>query len=635
MDGFSVSNFAFPKGSCGGCGLVHTTKDKITKEIAIQAMKEKTRTMAPYIDFMTVFNCKLWMIPILECPFYPDDLYRTYHLGIHNMILRRLAPKIRSMALIPFNLTSDFLRWAQQMTSLRRLHCDHDRELDTSHLVILIQFLTKLPRRETMFGMRGSVLEEFVLPTLCHQDTVDRSQKMRLMRAVGDVVSLDAHRWADFPEICELLPDEIFSRLKCFEYGMGFRQGQGGRFLQRCRALQALKFDTPDRNVFAWAEKEKEKSIVIGDLVQLKTLEISVPRSIESALLKSIFHAFSHSLKDLTYGIRNFHHWTEVDHHAEPSTGIPSIADEPFRIDSSIRMHRMKKICITQATSAVEIGPGAFQECPVLETLSLSGEVTCGYGARGFDVFRLPSLSCLSLGNGVAKYFRLESIRHSRLLEHLTLKDERPLKTDSSDLDLLELNMAAWTWTMPHLKTIQLSGRSALAFKFEWVRLCPSLEALEIDVMTPATLRPNMKDIAKGPCGEWLRTCQLNFFKQEVNEECFRKILETYCGRVVQLKLTTHYLDSPAQWDGLELGLVLRAAKALDSLETLTMFLGRRDIIPVMTWYELVEGKTCEETGKVTWPPSVKLKKLCIVNSDGIYHRSYRQTDRDSMDIDA
>ncbi|KAK3811168.1 MAG: hypothetical protein J3Q66DRAFT_351197 [Benniella sp.] len=298
-------------------------------------------------------------------------------------------------------------------------------------------------------------------------------------------------------------------------------------------------------------------------------------------------------------------------------------------------MPRLKKLHINHASSAVEIGQGAFQDCPVLEALSLSGEVGCINGARGFNVFRLPSLRCLSLGNGVAKYFRLESIRHSRLLEHLTLIDERPLKSDPSDLNLLELNMAAWTWTMPHLNTIKLSGRSALAFKFEWVRCCPSLETLDIDVMTPATLRPNMKDIAKGPCGESLRTCQLNFFKQVVNEECFRKILETYCGRVVQLKLTIHDLYSPAQWDGLELGLVLRATKALDSLETLTMFLGRLNIIPLLKWYDLVEGKTCEETGKITWPPTVKLKKLCIVNSDGTFFRRYRQTDRDSMDMDA
>ncbi|KAF9363718.1 hypothetical protein BGX34_003482 [Mortierella sp. NVP85] len=580
--------------------------------------------MAPYI-------CKLWNIPKHEYPSYFGESYRSYHLRIHYTTLQRRASSIRSMELVPFTITPQLLPLAQQMTSLRHLHFESDRELSASQLDILIQFLTKLPRREKMLGIRGSVLEEFVLPTLPLQHTADRSQKLRLMHAVGDVVSLDAHRWTDFPEICELLPDEIFSRLKCFEYGTGFRHGQGGRFLRRCRALQELKFDTSE-NVFAWAEEEKEKSAAIGDLVQLKTLEISVTRSSEGALLKSIFHGFSHSLEDLTYDIRTSQHCTDIDH-TGPSIGITAIADEPIIIDSTVRMPRLKKLRINHASSAVEIGQDAFQDCPMLELLSLSGEVSCRNGARGFDVFRLPSLRCLSLDNGVAKYFRLESIRHSPLLEHLTLTDERPLGTDPKDMDLLMLNMQPWTWKMPHLKIIQLSGRSALAFKFEWVRLCPSLESLDIDVMTPATLRPNMKDIAKGPCGKRLRTCQLNFFKREANEEGFRKILETYCRRVVQLKLTTHNMSSPAQWAGLELGLVLRATKALDSLETLTMFLGRGNIIPLMEHYHLVEGKTCEKTGKVTWPSSVKLKKLCIENSDGIVYRTYRQTD-DSMDVD-
>jgi len=151
---------------------------------------------------------------------------------------------------------------------------------------------------------------------------------------------------------------------------------------------------------------------------------------------------------------------------------------------------------------------------------------------QGFDVFRIPSLRCLSLGKGAAKYFKLESIRHSPLLENLTLRDNRSLHTHPSEVHLLKLNTTAWTWTMPHLNSITLSGRSALAFKLEWIRRCPSLETLVLDIVTPATLKPNMADIAKGPCGERLRTCQLIFFKQEVNKEWFPKALETYCGHV-------------------------------------------------------------------------------------------------------
>ncbi|KAK3811169.1 MAG: hypothetical protein J3Q66DRAFT_351200, partial [Benniella sp.] len=194
--------------------------------------------------------------------------------------------------------------------------------------------------------------------------------------------------------------------------------------------------------------------------------------------------------------------------------------------------------------------------------------------------------------------------------------------------------MVAWTWTMPHLNAITLSGRSALAFKFEWIRRCPNLETLIIDVLTPATLEPNMEDIAIGPCGERLRTCHLNIFKQEINEEWFPKILETYCGHLVQLKLTTPQ-QSPARWNGIDLGITLTATKALSSLETLTMFLGQGAALKsLVKRFGLVQGKDCPHRAKATWFPYMKLKKLCIENRHGEGYSTigwYKQKDTDSI----
>ncbi|KAK3811175.1 MAG: hypothetical protein J3Q66DRAFT_443414 [Benniella sp.] len=271
-------------------------------------------------------------------------------------------------------------------------------------------------------------------------------------------------------------------------------------------------------------------------------------------------------------------------------------------------MPRLKRLCIiTQASSAVEIGQGAFQDCLVLEFLSLDGKVSCNNRTEGF-MFRIPSLKCLSLGNGIARYFRLESIQHSPLLRKLTLTDNRRRPTRHVEV----LNLAAWTWTMPQLSIIELYGRSALAFKFEWIRQCPSLKTLYVDVLKPAMLEPNMEDIAKGPCGERFRTCHLNFPKRKVNTKWLPKILETYCGHLYQLKLTR----PSSLFASLDLGMALTATKALNSLEILTIYLGPEPHAPtLLKQHGLARGLYCDRTGKVTWFPYLKLKKLRIENS--------------------
>jgi hypothetical protein len=101
--------------------------------------------------------------------------------------------------------------------------------------------------------------------------------------------------------------------------------------------------------VFTWAEEEKEKLSALGDL----------PKSIEGALLKSIFHGFSHNLEDLTYDIREIEHLKGVYNHAGPSADITTITDKPLIIDYTVRMPRLKRLCIYGATSTVEIGQGA------------------------------------------------------------------------------------------------------------------------------------------------------------------------------------------------------------------------------------------------------------------------------------
>ncbi|KAK3811170.1 MAG: hypothetical protein J3Q66DRAFT_404556 [Benniella sp.] len=645
-DGFSASFFSDlvdQKCRCPWCSK--REERNLIAAIAVQASNEQIRTMAPYIDFMTVFRCAPWTVydPLCtrDTSAFDGTTSSLCYFGIHNAVLQRCAPKIKTMVIEPYALNPDMLPLASRLTSLTRLKWGaafQGFELDN-----LSQFLAELQGQGTMPRIRGPALEYFFLPKIINpcrwiyhdqeemdqeemdqeemeqeqmeQDQLDRPWKIQLLLALGSVLSLDARNWLDFPEICDLIPSKALSRLEQFEHWIGFPYGQSGRFLQRCRALRQLRFGTYDRNVFAWAEEEKEKLIATGDLVQLKTLRISVLESIEGALLKSIFHGFSHSLEDLTCYVCDIHKLCHFERAPTPIE-IITTADESFCLDYAVRMPRLKRLCIIQASSAVEIGQGAFQDCPVLEFLLLGGDVSCSNGMEGFDVFRIPSLKCLSLGNGVTKYFKPESIRHSPLLEKLTLRDNRTLPLHYDEADLFELSLGVWTWMMPRLNTIKLSGRSALLFKFEWIRRCPFLRTLAVDVLTPAMLEPNAEDIAKGPCGERLRTCHLNIFKQDINEEWFPKILETYCGHVVRLRLATPRNPS-ARWSGIDLGFALTATKALSSLETLTMFLGRGPaLLDLVKRFGLVKGKQCHGD-KATWRPSLKLKKLCIENSEG------------------
>ncbi|KAK3811167.1 MAG: hypothetical protein J3Q66DRAFT_414728 [Benniella sp.] len=513
MDGFSVNTFSdlmdniCASPSCEN--LCNATTDHLTAAIAIQATNEQVLTMAPYIDFMTAFNCKVWMMSVFE---RQEHRLLSYHSGIHDAVLQRCAPKIKSMTLAPLTLTHDLLPLASQMASLRRLHWEFC--FDVSHMDILSRFMTELNQLK---GRPG--LEEFVLPRMSNLYQMDWLQeKERLILALGDVVSLDARPWLDFVRMCHRIPSQTLSRLTQLQLGTKFYQGHGGRFLQQCRALQKLNFPISDGNVFAWA-KEERKHMATSNLVQLRTLEIWTAPFMVGTLLKSIFHGFSHSLENLHCACNDVTYSTDIFNPDGPPIDITTIPDESFVIDSTVRMPRLKKLHINHASSA-------------------------------------------------------------------------------------------------------------------WIRRCPSLETLVLDIVTPATLKPNMADIAKGPCGERLRTCQLIFFKQEVNKEWFPKVLETYCGHVVKLTVRTHdlYLYS---WDGVDLGLLLTATEALSSLRTLTIHLGHEwKRIPLVKWYDMVKGRYCYQTNKVIWPPSVKLKKLRIVDSEAGHDIRgwYRQRAEESTD---
>jgi hypothetical protein len=89
MDGFSVNtlsnlmDYICATPSCENC---NATSGHLTAAIAIQATNEQVLTMAPYIDFMTAFDCKVWMVSVFECQ---EHQFHSYHSGIHDAVLQR------------------------------------------------------------------------------------------------------------------------------------------------------------------------------------------------------------------------------------------------------------------------------------------------------------------------------------------------------------------------------------------------------------------------------------------------------------------------------------------------------------------------------------------------------------------
>ncbi|KAK3811171.1 MAG: hypothetical protein J3Q66DRAFT_351202 [Benniella sp.] len=159
----------------------------MTMAAIMQATNEQTRTMAPYIDFMTVFDCDIWAIQFYNIPEDRSSLSictkssSSFYLGIHNAVLERCAPRIKSMLLAPFAHSPDMLLLASQMKSLRRLEWGPD--FTSSGLENLTQFLTELQDQGTTPRTRGPTLEEFILPeTFIPNDGVDSSDQQLVSR---------------------------------------------------------------------------------------------------------------------------------------------------------------------------------------------------------------------------------------------------------------------------------------------------------------------------------------------------------------------------------------------------------------------------------------------------------------------
>ncbi|KAG0037471.1 hypothetical protein BGZ82_002470 [Podila clonocystis] len=618
-------------------------------------------TTTRYMDALTTFDGKHWMaFAVHAMPLEYRKLAPKFCLEIMNTVTTSSCSRLTSLVLLP-GFVVQILPLASQMVSLTKLHLDG--VFDRIELARVIQFLkankgcrlkdVNLPRvaaknpddhghhhhhshqvqqhhhyNQHSHGHSGHHYHQI------HGDDGHNSQntvatnnhlqmlQLLLILSLGQPEFLEANACRDFSAIAHRIPCQNLSKLTTFKYALGFLEGDGNLFLRRCRALQDLDFASFDKDVFAWAAEESGKVSRRGtedegnmELVQLSQLKMTVSEWMVGRTLRSISQGFAHSLENLLFMV--FDHAQLINvlcTHTVARIESTAAPDVVFKIDRDFYYPKLKKIRMIRGTEAVQIGDGAFEGCPMLENLQLSGAVTYVEGATDFGVWRIPELRLLEIGYGLAHKFRIETLAHSPLLESVMLKDCIP-----SELTLYEAPpyTVPWTWTMPHLNILRISGRSAYEFRFEWIRQAPNLSELAVDGVHSAALVPNKEDIAKGPCGALLVSCNLQIHGQcDFDRESFSTLLETYCSKVQCLRLLGR-LYASNHWKSVDLGLALFATRNLATLQRLKLHgsaqLGK--IAVQAPRYGLIRGLVHGD--QLFWRSPEDLKELLIEALDG------------------
>ncbi|KAG0360833.1 hypothetical protein BG005_009797 [Podila minutissima] len=655
--------------SCLSCQCNRPTCPATTALTKATSLSHQTNqpvktTTARYMDALTSFDGRLWMsYAVMAMPPEYRKLAPKFFLEIMNTVMTRSCSRLRSLVLLP-GFVAQILPLAPQMVSLTKLHLDG--AFDRMELARVIQFLK---------ANKGCRLKNVNLPRVtagkpddhghhhhhahqvqqhhhhhynqhCHghsghhhhqthggdghnpQNTIStnnhvRTQQLQLILSLGQPVSLEANACQDFSAIAHRIPCQNLSKLTTFKYARGFLEGDGNLFLRRCRALQDLDFASFDRDVFVWAAEESHNASQTGvkdaansaELVQLSHLKMAVSEWMVGRTLSSISQGFAHSLENLLFMV--FDHAQLLNvlcTHVVTQIESSAVPDVVFKIDRNFCCPKLKKIRMIRATEAVQIGDGAFEGCPMLENLQLNGAVSCVEGATDFGVWRIPELRLLEVGHGLAHKFRIETLALSPLLESVSLRDCIP-----SELTLYEAppHTVPWTWTMPHLNTLQISGRSAYEFRFEWIRQAPNLADLAVDGVHSAALVLNKEDISKGPCGARLVSCNFQIHGQyDFDRDCVSTLLETYCPNVQRLRLLGR-LYASRHWKSVDLGLALFATRNLASLERLKLHgsvqLGK--IAVQAPRYGLIRGLVHD--GQLFWRNPEELKELLIEALDG------------------
>lgn len=734
-------------------GKSKETQDTAATTTTAVDIVPKRQTFAPYADSLLGFRDRYWgvffmhMLP--RCGWYYQYRERLIR-QIQVKVLERIVDRCQYLEIRPGNL-QPIMHLAGRMRSLKQVTLMG--QFSRTQLVPVIQFLRLRNGVGTkLTGAGGTGIEFCNLPViprsgesdnsslhhfhpvahhhhvheteeqqqqqhlqLHHLDIHRKQQQLELIVAMGRPKEMDTNDCHDFSALSHRIPCQVLTRLERFQHVIGFLEGDGGKFLRRCRRLRELDFAAFDRDVFSWAFIEKQKAImdkvqpqpVLSSLqkeqdgststslsppvsvvlpipapapslplVQLKIVRMAVSQWMTGRILRSLLEGFSHSLESVLYNVYDNSHMGQflcretVERLQQEAT-----KDLPYRFDRHLFMPKLKKLRLIHVTAAVEIGPGAFDGCPELDTLSIGGPAACVNGRLDYGLFKLPKLTMLELGPTAGARFNFESLKYLPKLGSLALRDLVPYgeETQLAPTPIPE-KVVPWTWTMPVLTQIQVTGRPASHFRFQWIAQCPTLEVLIVEGVPSAALRFESSELrstlAAAPSfssseededrdhhsslkpiqstfGSKLQRCTFqihHWHHHEINKFRLRKLLEKYCSQVQVLKLTGKLGDvnalvmppdmvvqGPAfghghnacRWQQVSMDLAVNATRNLHHLKSLTLCTGGKIGTPTnhphtpnlnayMYYYGLILGMRAKGCKTPTWCRSMDLKACQI-----------------------
>ncbi|KAG0294573.1 hypothetical protein BGZ96_000921 [Linnemannia gamsii] len=396
------------------------------------------------------------------------------------------------------------------------------------------------------------------------------------------------------------------------------------------------------------------------DLVQLRHLRLAVSPWFIGRSMQSITYAFNHSLEHLLLHVYDRKLLRRVlCAHTVARLEATATSDKPFRINPhTFQMPRLKTLRLLRVNKNVIIEPAPFEGCPLLEDLSISGEIEISTASGNFEVLRIPLLKSLELATGTASLYKLKSLQYSPLLEKLVLVDSLPTAFpqfgggDNGGFEDIfssmhrPLGVSPWTWTMVHLTRMHLVGPPAFQFRFEWIRRCPALTALTVDGLLPSTyLHPDPQNLAQGQgdseYGKHPLNCELVVYNHnhgiDQSGSALARVLETYCRNVTRLKLTGRAnpqaeegiatalaVANQESWEHIDLGTALLASRNLPHLKLLVSRIGSGPPLQTLVErYSLVRGTNVIQASQgqhgpmvSVWCPSIPFKDIQIELED-------------------
>ncbi|GJJ76915.1 hypothetical protein EMPS_09274 [Entomortierella parvispora] len=692
---------------------VLTEKAKDTNDVShtTGVNTPKRQTFAPYADSLLGFRDRYWGVLLFQmtphCGWYNQYRERLMQ-EIQVMVLTRIVDRCQYLEIRPGNL-QPIIHLAGHMRSLKKVILIG--QFSRPQLVPVTQFLQLRNGigNKSAGGAGGSGIEICNLPTipqsvesgnphihhfhpplhhhhahetegqqqqlhlqLQHLDFHRKQQQLEVIIAMGRPKEMDTNDCHDFSALSQRIPCQVLARLERFQHVLGFLEGDGGKFLRRCRRLRELDFAAFDRDVFSWAFIEKQKAIMAKvksssvasslqrteqdgsssassllspvlavtlpipisvlapapslPLVQLTVVRMAVSQWMTGRILRSLLEGFSHSLESVLYNVYDNSHLGQfLCRETVERLQHEASKDLPYRLDRHLFMPKLKKLRLVHVTSAVEIGPGAFDGCPELDSLSIGGSAACVDGRTDYGLFKLPKLTCLELGPTAGARFNFESLKYLPKLESFALRDMVPLAEElQPDLTLIPPKLIPWTWTLPVLTQIQVTGRPAAHFRFQWIRQCPTLEVLVIEGVPSAALQfesselkssrtstsfpsdddneenddedhPSLWKPIESTYGPKLHRCTFqihHWHHHEINKFRLRKLLELYCSQVQVLRLTGKLGDVKAiplppdrvlqgpvlgrgnsicQWQQVSMDLAIKATFNLKNLKSLIL----------------------------------------------------------------